>query len=159
ELGQDLEVIVDSRPALDDAEGVMRWAEAIEIESRKVQAALLRHGVHPYDAVISSPYNPALHERVGSKRVEGMGPLLIAEGHERGDRDFGRYLRIALGSNAELRTQTYIAARIGMLDKPTMNEIVNETREISRMLYALKRSLIHGTPQQRPQPSSLKTEN
>ena len=51
-------------------------------DDRKI--ALLRHGLHPYDAVISSPYNPALHERVGSARVEGMGPLLVAEQKERG---------------------------------------------------------------------------
>lgn len=84
EVGQDLQAIVAARPALDDADALRRWTEAIEIESRKVQAALLRHGIHPYDAVISSPYNPALHERVGSKRVEGLGPLLVAEQRERG---------------------------------------------------------------------------
>ncbi len=84
EVGQDLEGIVAARPGLDDLEALKRWAEAVEIESRKVQAALLRHGIHPYDAVISSPYNPALHERVGSKRVEGMGPLLVAEQREHG---------------------------------------------------------------------------
>jgi molecular chaperone GrpE (heat shock protein) len=84
EVGQDLEHIVAARPPLDDPEALQRWVEAIEVESRKVQAALLRHGIHPYDAVISSPYNPALHERVGSKRVEGMGPLLIAEQREHG---------------------------------------------------------------------------
>jgi molecular chaperone GrpE (heat shock protein) len=84
EVGQDLEGIVAARPALTDVEALKRWAEAIEVESRKVQAALLRHGIHPYDAVISSPYNPALHERVGSKRVEGMGPLLVAEQREHG---------------------------------------------------------------------------
>jgi molecular chaperone GrpE (heat shock protein) len=84
EVGQDLEHIVASRPPLDDPEGLRRWAEAIEVESRKVQAALLRHGIHPYDAVISAPYNPALHERVGSKRAEGMGPNLIAEQREHG---------------------------------------------------------------------------
>lgn len=84
EIGHDLEVIVAARPRLDDLDAVKRWAEAIEVESRKVQAALLRHGIHPYDAVISSPYNPALHERVGSKRVEGMGPLLVAEQREHG---------------------------------------------------------------------------
>jgi hypothetical protein len=61
-----------------------RWADAVEIQARKVQAALLRHGIHPYDAVIGSPYNPALHERVGSKRMEGMGPLLVAEQQEPG---------------------------------------------------------------------------
>jgi hypothetical protein len=84
EFSQDLEGIVAARPALEDLEALKRWAEAIEIESRKVQAALLRHGIHPYDAVISSAYNPALHERVGSKRVEGMGPLLVAEQREHG---------------------------------------------------------------------------
>jgi hypothetical protein len=60
------------------------WAEAVEVEARKVQAALLRHGIHPYHAVIGSPYNPALHERVGGKRMEGMGPLLVAEQQEPG---------------------------------------------------------------------------
>jgi hypothetical protein len=84
EVGQDLEGIVAARPGLDDLEALKRWAEAVEIESRKIQAALLRHGIHPYNAVISSPYNPALHERVGSKRVEGMGPLLVAEQREHG---------------------------------------------------------------------------
>ncbi len=84
EVGMDLEHIVAARPPLDDPEAVRAWAEAIEVESRKVQAALLRHGIHPYDAVISSPYNPALHERVGSTRVEGMGPNLVAEQRERG---------------------------------------------------------------------------
>ena len=84
EVGQDLEHIAAARPPLDDRAALERWAEAIEVESRKVQAALLRHGIHPYDAVISAPYEPKLHERVGSKRVEGMGPLLIAEQRERG---------------------------------------------------------------------------
>lgn len=84
EVGQDLEHIAASRPAFDDVEALARWAEAVVVESRKVQAALARHGIVPYDAVIGSAYNPALHERVGSKRVEGMGPLLVAEQQERG---------------------------------------------------------------------------
>jgi molecular chaperone GrpE (heat shock protein) len=84
EIGIDLEHIVAARPAPDDAESVRRWAEAVEVESRKVQAALLRHGIQPYDAVIGSAYNPALHERVGSRRAEGMDPLRVAEQHERG---------------------------------------------------------------------------
>lgn len=67
-----------------DLDAFARWADAVEIQARKVQAALLRHGIHPYDAVIGSPYNPALHERVGSKRMEGMGPLLVAEQQEPG---------------------------------------------------------------------------
>jgi hypothetical protein len=84
ELGMDLQHIVASRPAVTDAEAVARFADAVEVQSRKVLAALLRHGIQPYDAVIGSAYNPALHERVGSKAVEGMGPLLVAEQRERG---------------------------------------------------------------------------
>jgi molecular chaperone GrpE (heat shock protein) len=84
EIGQDLEAIVAARPAFEDREAVLRWMEAVEIESRKVQSALARHGILPYDAAISSPYNPAIHERVGSARVEGLGPLLVAEQRERG---------------------------------------------------------------------------
>jgi molecular chaperone GrpE (heat shock protein) len=84
EVGQDLEHIVAARPPLDDVEALRRWAESIEVESRKVQAALLRHGIVPYDAVIAAPYDPKFHERVGSKRMEGMGPNLVAEQRERG---------------------------------------------------------------------------
>jgi molecular chaperone GrpE (heat shock protein) len=84
EVSVDLERIVAARPRPDDAEAVARWADAVLVESRKVQAALLRHGIHPYNAVIGSAYNPALHERVGSRPMEGMGPLLVAEQQEQG---------------------------------------------------------------------------
>ena len=84
EVGQDLQHIVTARPPFDDRNALERWAEAVEVESRKVQAALLRHGIHPYDAVVSAPYNPALHQRVGSARAEGMGPNLIVEQRECG---------------------------------------------------------------------------
>src|SRR5262249_33530579 len=84
EINQDLEHIVAARPKTEDAEAMARWADSVEVESRKVQAALLRHGIHPYDAVIGSAYNPALHERVGSCRMEGMDALRVAEQRERG---------------------------------------------------------------------------
>jgi molecular chaperone GrpE (heat shock protein) len=84
EVNFDLIHILAVRPSPDDPQSVARWVEAVEIESRKVEAALLRHGVQPYDAVIGSAYDPRLHERVGSRHAEGMGPLLVAEQKERG---------------------------------------------------------------------------
>ena len=84
EIGTDLLHVVAARPAAEDHEALARWADGVEVQSRKVQAALLRHGIQQYDAVLGSPYNPALHERVGSRRTEGMGPLLVAEQVERG---------------------------------------------------------------------------
>src|SRR5205823_1970212 len=59
ELSMDLEHIVTARPALkavgDDAEAMNRWADGVELESRKIKAALLNHGSHPYDAVVGTP--------------------------------------------------------------------------------------------------------
>jgi four helix bundle protein len=77
-------------------------------------------------------------------------PSNIAEGSERGGREFVRFLRIARGSAAELRTQCYIACRIGAIDQPTTSELVEELKEISRMLTGLAKSLNSTT---------LKTEN
>lgn len=97
EIAFDLQRIIAARPPTPsplegeggvrgtaDWETFTRWADSVEIQARKVEAALLRHGIHPYNAVIGSHYNPALHERVGSKHMEGMGPLLVAEQQEPG---------------------------------------------------------------------------
>jgi four helix bundle protein len=65
----------------------------------------------------------------------------IAEGAERSTKEFKHFLNIARGSSAELRTQTYIAAKIGLFEAKTMREIVTETKEISKMLFALSKSL------------------
>ncbi len=84
DIGLDLERIVASRPPGEDGQAFDRWANTIAVECRTVQAALVRHGVHRYDAVLGSAYNPALHERVGSRRVEGMDALRVAEQAEHG---------------------------------------------------------------------------
>jgi molecular chaperone GrpE (heat shock protein) len=84
DVGMELEHIVAARPPGDEKEGLARWIESVEIESRKVLASLAKHGIQPYDAVLGSTYNPAIHERIGSKRVEGMDALKVAEQRERG---------------------------------------------------------------------------
>jgi four helix bundle protein len=77
-------------------------------------------------------------------------PSNIAEGAERDSKqDFIRFLRIAKGSAAELRTQTYIALKLELLTKEESDGFVNESKEISAMLQGLIRSLS----------TKLKTEN
>ena len=79
ELTLDLEKVHAARPPLDGAPPALAgWAEGVAVTARKAQAALAQFGVHRYDAVIGSAYQPALHERVGSRSVEGMGPLRVA---------------------------------------------------------------------------------
>lgn len=66
----------------------------------------------------------------------------IAEGAERDSKkEWCRFLHIAKGSAAELRTQVYIAGRIDVLTDAVQKEIVAELLTISRMLHALIQSV------------------
>jgi hypothetical protein len=84
ETGLNLERLAAHRPTPEDEEAMGGWAEAVAVEARRVQTALSSLGIQPYDAAVGSPYNPALHERVGSQRVEGMAAFLVAGQQERG---------------------------------------------------------------------------
>lgn len=79
--------------------------------------------------------------RAQMRRAAVSIPSNIAEGAERGGQDFARFLRMASGSAAELRTQCYIAAKVDALTDEQMSELVGELREISKMLTGLSRSL------------------
>jgi molecular chaperone GrpE (heat shock protein) len=88
DLAIELDHIVVARPAMPphglEGDECRRWMAAVEIQNRKVQDALKRFGIHPYDAIVGTPYNPALHERVGSMRLDGMDGLRVAQQRERG---------------------------------------------------------------------------
>jgi molecular chaperone GrpE (heat shock protein) len=79
EIGLDMDHLVATRAPASDAEAVAGWGEAVEVQARKVRAALERHGIHPYDAVIGSAYDPSLHERVDSREVIGTPPGRVLE--------------------------------------------------------------------------------
>lgn len=69
-------------------------------------------------------------------------PSNIAEGAERDSKlDYIRFLRIAKGSAAELRTQCYIATRLGLLDADRSSHFTGECIQIGRMLQGLIKSL------------------
>lgn len=62
----------------------------------------------------------------------------IAEGDERDtNRDSVRFLYIAKGSLAELRTQLTIAYEISALDRGTYDDLESKCAEVGRMLGAL----------------------
>lgn len=69
-------------------------------------------------------------------------PSNIAEGQERDSKgDFIRFLRIAKGSNGELRTQIHVATQLGFISPEKSRELLVESKEISAMLQGLIRAI------------------
>jgi four helix bundle protein len=70
-------------------------------------------------------------------------PSNVAEGSERGStKDFAHFLNIAKGSCGELRTQLYIARKLDFLAKATFDALIKESKELSKMLEGLRRSML-----------------
>ncbi len=66
----------------------------------------------------------------------------IAEGSERNSKkDYTRFLHIAKGSAGELRTQLYIAYKVGYIAEEDMHELVSEAKKISKQLHCLVQAL------------------
>jgi len=73
-------------------------------------------------------------------------PSNIAEGAERDStKEFIRYLHIAKGSAAELRTQLYIAHAVQVVSTQDHDKIKGDLELISRKLHKLIQSLKHPT--------------
>lgn len=73
-------------------------------------------------------------------------PSNIAEGYERDSRlDVIRFLRIAKGSAAELRTQCYLAMSLEFLPRVQCRKFIQECKEISAMLQGLIRARSRAT--------------
>jgi four helix bundle protein len=69
-------------------------------------------------------------------------PSNIAEGAERDSKqEFIRFLHIAKGSAAELRTQIYIARQVDIINNGIQSELTEELKKISAMLHALIKSI------------------
>ena len=84
-------------------------------------------------------------------------PSNLAEGAERGsNKDFAHFLNFSKGSCGELRTQIYIARKLKLLGKSNFEHFVTETKEISKMLEGLRRSIL---AKSRPKPKRAHRRN
>jgi four helix bundle protein len=70
------------------------------------------------------------------RRAAVSVPSNIAEGYERdSNKEFVHFLNYSRGSSGELRTQVYLAAKLGEIDPPTSRELLERSRKVSAMLH------------------------
>jgi four helix bundle protein len=69
-------------------------------------------------------------------------PANIAEGkHRQHTKEFLQHLSIASGSLAELETHLLIAERLNYISKQEIFSLLEQTTEISKMIFGLRKSL------------------
>ncbi|MFC2108593.1 four helix bundle protein [Candidatus Bipolaricaulota bacterium] len=76
------------------------------------------------------------------RRAASSIPANIAEGCGRGsDRDFARFLQIAMGSASELEYHLILARDLGFLDDVQQGALEQATTEVKRMLTGFMKKL------------------
>ena len=66
----------------------------------------------------------------------------IAEGFDRySDKEFTRFLYIALASCSEVKSMLYLANKLGYLNNKLTEEIIEQSNEISKIIRGLIKSL------------------
>jgi four helix bundle protein len=77
-----------------------------------------------------------------SRRASVSIAANIAEGCGRfGNREFGRFVNIALGSASELESHLLVATFLGMTDEQAITPVIAELKHVQRMLTSLARRL------------------
>ncbi len=67
----------------------------------------------------------------------------IAEGSARNStRDFLRFINIAIGSSAEVKSQLLLAHELGFINPNQLSEYLDDINQIGRMLKGLQRSFM-----------------
>lgn len=85
------------------------------------------------------------HERYGLasqlRRSAASLPSNIAEGWARPTRAYLNHLSIALGSEAELKTQLELAVKMKLVAQPIAEPLLSTASEVGRMLRGLSKGL------------------
>ena len=93
--------------------------------------------VQLYEATSSFPGTETYGLTAQIRRAAVSIPSNIAEGYGRSNRDFGRYLQMAMGVLAEVETQMEIAYRVNYLSDDEYSKLVNELTAIGKQLNVL----------------------
>ncbi|MBI4704279.1 MAG: four helix bundle protein [Deltaproteobacteria bacterium] len=95
-----------------------------------------------YAATRSLPADECFGLTAELRKTARSIPYNIAEGHKRPTTaDYLRFLGIAAGSGGELETQVLLAERLGYFTRDQAHGLLEQYREVERMLAGLTRSL------------------
>jgi four helix bundle protein len=84
-------------------------------------------------------------------------PANIVEGRrQESEKEFARFLRIALNSGCELEYHLIVARDIGAMTESDSDSLLRELIEVRRMLHGLPRKLGHGRSSSRQRTASKK---
>ena len=79
------------------------------------------------------------------RRASVSIPSNIAEGCSRSsEKEFVRFVEIALGSAFEVETQLFIALQLELLSETVFKELLSLLRTIEKRLNALRNRILHG---------------
>jgi four helix bundle protein len=95
--------------------------------------------VEIYEVTRKRPFSRdfALSDQI--RRAAISIPANVAEGFDRGSRaEFHRFLSIAKGSCAELRSHIHLAKRLDYLPAPVAGTLIGSTEELSRIIGGLR---------------------
>ncbi|WP_295878849.1 four helix bundle protein [uncultured Thiohalocapsa sp.] len=88
----------------------------------------------------------ALRDQIRRAAISVMSN--IAEGFERySNAELKRFLAIARGSAAEVRSQVYVAFDLGYIDQRTFSQLIADGNEVSRIIAKLRSSIEAADPQ------------
>ena len=108
-----------------------------------------------YDVTKSFPAEERFGLQSQMRRAVVSIAANIAEGYARESRrEFGRYLRISLGSLRELETLAMIGERVGLLTSRPVAQLLAQCEDIGRMLWGLKASIVRKAGSRIPDPGS-----
>jgi four helix bundle protein len=115
--------------AIESYEDLLVWQKSMRLaeEVEKIASRLPAH--HKY--VLASQL----------RRSSGSIPFNIAEGSVRPTRVYINHVLIALGSEAELKTQLKLAAKVKLVSESEVEPLIDLAADIGRMLRGLVRGL------------------
>lgn len=111
-------------------EDLIAWQKARKLTSQIYKATHREKFARDY----------GLKDQIQRAAVSSMSNL--AEGFERGGLvEFHRFLTIAKGSCAELRTQLYVAMDVGYIDEVTFGSLMAQAVEVGKIIGGLRASV------------------